>query len=75
MADKKIKNSIKIEDEKMLNENDLDKISGGNVIDLFEPEEDEFGKEKNTCDVTIRENINPANVRNKQVVTLDIIHR
>ncbi len=75
MADKKIKNSIKIEDEKMLNENDLDKISGGNVMDLFEPKEDEFGKEKNICDVTTRENINQANGRNKQLVTLDIVHR
>ncbi len=75
MADKKIKNSLKIEDEKTLNENDLEKISGGSFIDLFEPEEDEFGKEKNICDVTIKENRNAANVRNKQIVTLDIVHR
>ncbi len=72
MADKKIKNTIKIEDENMLNENKLEQVNGGTgVLDIFETEEDEIDKlGKIYSSVSETGNRCPANARTKQFITL-----
>ena len=76
MADKKIKNTIRIENENMLNDKQLEQISGGNVTDILAAVDEEIDRLSHTnSEISLDDLTQSANARMRQCMTLNITKR